>query len=280
MKYKKIITSGCSFSEAVTAYTWPNQLENYIKNINPNVKFDHRGLSSQGQELIQKKAIHAINEALGQGYSPKDLCVFVMWSSNDRKSFFVDNPDFIKELVNNWKLSGQGWALQLADLKNNLSSPEIIESTAKGYNKIPYNKTGGWLITSCHVSDDLQMFRDYFMMSEFANSVGSIHTALENVIFLQTFCKMHGIKLYQQYFMRMPREDFEMHKNNDNIAYLYNQLDKSTFILPESSIHEYLLSSKDCFKEFPNDPHPNGLGHRRWLTEVMLPHLEEDNFFE
>jgi hypothetical protein len=26
--------------------------------------------------------------------------------------------------------------------------------------------------------------------------------------------------------------------------------------------------------------HPNGLGHRVWLNEVMLPKLEQDNFFD
>ena len=281
MQYKKIITSGCSFSDTTTPFTWPKQLENYIKNINPTVKFDHRGLSSQGQELIQKKAVHAICEALSEGYNPDQICVFVMWSSNDRKSFYVDNPDFISELINNWKLSTQSWKLQLADLKNNLTSPETIDTYSQTqYNQIQYNKEGGWLITSCYTVDHLQMIRDYFMMSKNANSIAAIHMGLENIIFLQNFCKLYGIRLYQQYFMNHTVNDFESNKNHQNISYLYNQIDRSTFILSDSSIHEYLINNPECFKEYPTDAHPNGLGHRRWLTEVMLPKLEEDNFFQ
>lgn len=281
MKYKKIITNGCSFSDPITPFTWPNQLENYIhQTVDSSVKFDHRGLSSQGQELIQKKTLHAIHEALEEGYDPSEICVFVMWSSNDRKSFYVDNPDFIKEIVDNWKLSNQGWQLQLADLKNTLSDPDTITTSATGYNQVPYNKAGGWLITSAHVNDELTIFRDYFMMSLNANSISAVHLGLENVILLQTFCKLHGIKLYQQYFMKIPREDFEIWQTHQNAKYLYAQLDHSMFIAPKSSIHEYLLDSPACFVSFPSNPHPNGLGYRRWVMEVMLPHLEEDGFFE
>lgn len=281
MQYKKIITSGCSFSDTTTPYTWPNQLENYIKNIDPTVRFDHRGLSSQGQELIQKKAVHAVCESLKQGYRPEQICVFVMWSSNDRKSFYVDNPNFISDLVANWKSSKQSWKLQLADLKNEVKLPDTVDTKSSSlYNQVLYNKDGGWLITSCYTTDDLRMIRDYYMMSKNSYSIESVHTGLENIIFLQNFCKANRIKLYQQYFMDQPREDFDLLKSHQSISYLYDQLDNSTFILPESSIYQYLSNNPECFKEYPIDVHPNGLGHRRWLTEVVLPTLEEDNFFQ
>lgn len=277
MKYKKIITSGCSFSDAATPYTWPNQLESYIKRDYPNVKFDHRGLSSQGQELIQKKATHAIYEALSEGYKSEELCVFVMWTSNDRKSFFVDSKDFIKHIFENWKLSNQGWQLQLADLKNNLQDPDVVYSTANVNNKISYNKSGGWLITSAHVVDEISMIRDYFMMSKSVSSPGYVNLNLENIIFLQSFCKLHGIKLYQQYVIDYIIEDFERVKDHQIVKYLYDQLDHSTFI-STIPMYNYLLDKAECFKE-KGDSHPNGLGHRIWLTDVILPKLEDDDFF-
>jgi hypothetical protein len=280
MKYKKIITSGCSFSDPVTPFTWPNQLEKHIERLDPTVKFDHRGLSSQGQELIQKKTLHAIHEALEQGYRPEDIAVFVMWSSNDRKSFYVDHGDFVNELVENWKGSQQGWQLQLGDLKNFSENPgEVTSKADKINNVIRYNKWGGWLITSAHTIDAVKFVRDYFMMGAGEPCALSVHTSLENIIMLQHTCKTLGIKLYQQYFMDLTFNDFEKIKDHQIVQYLLKQLDTSTFISPEKSIHGYLLPNPECFKDV-RDPHPNGLGHRRWLTEVILPHLVDDGFFD
>jgi hypothetical protein len=279
MKYKKIITCGCSFSDPATPFSWPNQLEKHIERLDPTVKFDHRGLSSQGQELIQKKTLHAIHEALEQGYTPEDIAVFVMWSSNDRKSFYVDHINFVNELVENWKGSQQGWQLQLGDLKNQATHLETISSKASFNNTIQYNKQGGWLITSAHTIDTVKSVRDYFMMATGAPSAASVHDSLENIIMLQHTCQILGIKLYQQYFMDLTFNDFEQFKDHQIVQYLLKQLDTATFISPKKSIHGYLLPNPECFKNI-QDPHPNGLGHRRWLTEVMLPHLVDDGFFD
>jgi len=280
MKYKKIITSGCSFSDPSTPYSWPIQLENYVNRTYPDVKFDHRGLSSQGQDLIQKKAIHAVHDALAEGYTTEDLAVFVMWSSSDRKAFYVNNQDYINSIIENWGNSTQGWQLQFGDLRNKSSNPNQIQTKSDYNNTINYNADGGWLVTSVHTLDNLKPFRDYYLMGSRQGllPLGNIHESLENIIMLQNFCQAKGIKLYQQYFMDLVHRDFLATKEHQIIKYLYDQLDHSTFILPNGSIHGYLEGNPECFKS-PNDAHPNGLGHRRWLVEVILPHIEEDDFF-
>lgn len=278
MKYKKIITSGCSFSSNETPFTWPLQLESYINKIDPTVKFDHRGLSSQGQELISKKAAHAIYEALKTGYSPEEIAVFVMWSSSDRKSFYIDNPDTIKELVENWSGSQQGWALQLSDFTNSKNNLELCRSKAQGNNMIYYHTGGGWYITSAHCLDDMKFIRDYFMMGKDSRSVSLCHDSLQYMICLQQLCKAKGIKLYQQFYMENIVEDIELNRGHQIIDYLYDDIDWSTFI-SKKSIHGYLEHNQDYFVGVGN-AHPNGLGHRVWLNEVILPRLEEDNFFD
>lgn len=278
MKYRKIITAGCSFSDPETLFTWPNQLEKHITNIDSNVKFDHRGLSSQGQELIQKKSLHAIESALSEGYQPNEIAVFVMWTTNDRKSFYVDNPDFIDYLVDNWKKSQQGWQYQLADLENKLPNKKVINSSNKhAYNLIPYNETGGWFITSCHVADDLKMIRDYFMMSNSASSVAAISTSLENILLLQIYCKLKGIKLYQQYTVPFIEEDFMNLKDHQAVKYLYNQIDHSMFI-NKVSIYSYLKNDPSNFIS-QDDSHPSEQGHRLWVNNVVIPRLQIDGFF-
>ena len=279
MKIRKIITSGCSFSDPCTPYTWPNQLEAYItKNIDPDIKFDHRGLASQGQELIQKKASHAIYEALQTGYKPEEIAVFVMWSSSDRKSFYIDNPDMVSELIENWKSSGQGWNLQLADFKNDISNLELILTKAQGNNMIHYNKKGGWLITSAHCQDEMDFIREYFMMAQNSVAPGPVHTSLENILMLQYLCKSKGIRLYQQFYMDNIIEDLDRWKNHQIVKYLHDDLDRDS-IMSKVSMHSYMNGREELFVGVGN-AHPNGLGHRIWLNEIMLPFLEERDFFE
>ena len=279
MKIRKIITSGCSFSDTVTPYTWPNQLESYItKNIDDSVRFDHRGLSSQGQELIQKKASHAIYEALATGYKPNEIAVFVMWSSVDRKSFYIDNLDIISEIVANWKGSNQGWNLQFADLKNHLALPNAVTTKGSSNNLVRYNEKGGWFITSAHVTDEVRFIRDYFMMGSHAISVGMCHDTLQNILSLQYLCQSKGIKLYQQFYMDNIIKDIDRYKDHQIVKYLYDDLDKASFI-SDRSIHNYMDGREEMFVGVGNS-HPNGLGHRIWLNEVMLPRLEKDDFFD
>lgn len=278
MKYKHIITGGCSFSSPETPYVWPLQLEKHINRIDESVTFAHRGLSSQGQDLIAKKTMFAIDEALKRGIPATQIAVFVMWSSNDRLSFFVNDQEFIKEVVNNWELSEQGWSLQFGDLKNNITDTCEITTKALYNNKINYNRNGGWLITSLYSMDNMQFIKDAYTIG---GHEGRVHRGLEYIILLQSYCKSLGIKLYQQYFMDLPYTDFEsLNKSYPMIQYLYNALDYNTFIFPENSysIHGFLKDNPECFKS-PEDSHPNGLGHRRWLTEVMIPHLNNDDFF-
>lgn len=277
MKYRHIITSGCSFSEP-TRYSWVDQLESYIKKIDPKISFDHRGLSSQGQDLIQKKAAHAIFEALRKGYKPEEIAVFVMWSSIDRKSFYIDNPDMIEDIVQNWKGSIQGWALQFGDFKNKSNNLQQVKTSAPENNNIVYyNKNGGWFITSAHVKDEVSFVKNYFMMGKESISPGLVNDNLENILYLQYLCKSKGIKLYQQFFMDNIIEDLRRHKNHEIVQYLYDDLDLNTFI-SDKSCYGYLEYNEAHFRT--SSRHPNALGHKVWLHEVMLPKLEEDNFFE
>ena len=86
-EFKHLITSGCSFSDARTPYTWPLQLSSSY-----NISSYHTGLGSQGNGLIARKAIYAVHRALMQGISPKEILVGIMWSGPDRQDFYVSQP--------------------------------------------------------------------------------------------------------------------------------------------------------------------------------------------
>jgi len=74
-QFKHIITSGCSFSDISNHYTWPLHLSNSY-----GISCNHIALGSQGNGLIARKAVYAVQQALQQGYKPEEILVGIMWS--------------------------------------------------------------------------------------------------------------------------------------------------------------------------------------------------------
>lgn len=276
---KRIITSGCSFSDSDTPFVWPNLLEKHIKKLSTDVTFDHRGLSSQGQQLIQKKVIHAIHKAFTEGYKPEDICVMVMWSGHERRSWYIDEPDAIGRIINHWnKKETISFQLQFGDLENKADYPTSVGDFSKlGKKYIPYNKLGGWYIGSRNF-DELDFFKEYFMLSM---TVESIILSLENILMLQSFCKSHNIKLYEQFYMDYVYDLIEGHKTHKEVKHLYDLIDWNNYVSTKS-IHGYLKEKEvvpDQYFQNPGDNHPNLAGHLVWTDEVLFPHLEKTNFY-
>jgi hypothetical protein len=279
MKYKKIITCGCSFSDPVTPYTWVNLLERNLKRIYPELMFNHRGLSSQGNQLIQKKTVHAIHKALSEGYKPEEICVFVMWSGHERRSWFINNEDTIDRIVEHWaKQDKLVYQLQFGNLEN--SGDDIVRVGQPGTNlHIPYNKKGGWYITGGW-HNEIPFFKEYLMFSEGLEE--SIMLSLENMVMLQSLCKTHNIKLYEQFYMDTVFQNIELYKDYKECRYLYDLLDKSNYVNTRS-MHGYLKSievEEAQYFKTKIDPHPNAHGHMIWLNNILLPHLEKTGFLK
>lgn len=285
---KKIITCGCSFSEA--NISWVYDLETSLKEINPNIEFLHLGLGSQGNELIQKKVSLALIESL-EKYTADEIAVFVMWSGTERKAFYINNVEKIQEIIYHWKKNNEYWGLQFFDLKNNLSKTEVY------YNKdgLPthYDPDGGWYNTN-FLYPCTGLTKEYFEST--VDNLHAVHTTIENIIMLQNFCKLHEIHLFQQFYRSYVLQDIENNKNHQIINYLYKQLDKKSFI-SEIGIYEYLSNHTvevplkhrwnfACFTTkikpiyFCDDFHPNRLGHKKWTDEVIIEHLKKEQFLE
>ena len=289
MKIKKIITCGCSFSDANHTFTWPHLLETYItKNCivpgyeKPRV-FEHLGSPGQGQELIQKKAMLALTEALKE-YDPEEIAVFVMWSGTSRKSFYIENSRIINRIIRSWKRpDSMGTTKQFADLKNNLSGKIVLE---RSRGNIEYSEDGGWYITRDGIGDDISL--DYYDMVE--APYYHIHVSAENMIMLQNSCKANNVKFYQQYFMDHSYADLEFGKENQLVGYLFDQLDDST-IISKQGMYDYLkdLSIKlfetgqadhdHTYFLSADDNHPNVKGHKKWVDDVIIPQLKEKGLF-
>ena len=287
---KHLITGGCSFS--VDSTGWIKYATEYLTSINPELTYSHTGYYSQGQELIQKKVMLSIMEALESGINPEEILVLVMWSGTHRKCWYIDNPDIINQVVKGWSKFVGGMSANFLDLKDSIGENTALSTSASG-DKFPYNPNEGWYFTVDGSDCKLAFVQEHYLLDRFHGGVGKTHTSVENIVMLQNFCKLHGINLYQQFFMDNGYQDIENHKNHQIIGYLYKQLDFDNMIKggmfdhlhtllsvaredSTSITHAERLSLDANTGYFAKDGfHPSSLGAKVWCSDILLPFLRE-----
>lgn len=291
---KHLITGGCSFSTLrESALGWITQLENKLKELNPMVTVEHTGYSSQGQELIQKKVQLAITDALDSNMLPDEILAVVMWSGTYRKAWYIDNPGIVDDIAQGMKHFQGGMSALFLDLKNNNKNTAYFQ-TASG-DSFAYDPMGGWFFTVNGSECQQPFVQQHYMLDGSLGGIGKVHTSLENIIMLQNFCKLTGIKLINQFYMDHVMQDVENKKDHQAINYLYKQLDWPNMIVEGmfETVHELLnverLSAVSLTHEerkalnsntnyFSNDGfHPGVEGHRYWCNKVLFPFLKNKN---
>jgi hypothetical protein len=291
---KHLITGGCSFSHCHKPdESWIGFLADKLKTENENLTINHTGYLSQGQELIQKKVMLAIIEALDSGLQSDEIMVVVMWSGTFRKAWYIDNPIIIKQMTDLWPNFEGGMSSQFLDLKNrNAEHPEYFETM--GGSKFEYNPEGGWYFTVNGSDCQMEFVQQHYILDGWlAGGVGKIHNSIENIIMLQNFCKLKGVNFYQQFFMDSVFEDIENNKNHQIINYLYKQLDETTML--KNGMFEYLHTLLNIDRKestnvahserlkldvntgyFSKDGfHPSALGAKLWCENILFPFLEK-----
>lgn len=290
---KLLITGGCSFSCSRDCEEgWHIQLENKLKETNSELVVNHTGYGSQGQELIQKKVMLAIVEALANGTKPEEILATVMWSGTYRKAWYIDNPGIIRDVVEGMPKFNGGMTPIFLDLKNQNAAHPAYFKTASG-SEFPYNPNGGWLFTvNGSEFRHMEFVQQHYMLDCNYNGIGKIHLSLENIIMLQNFCKLHGIKLINQFFMDFVWQDIHDHKDDLNINYLYRQLDCENMITEGmfETVHELLTVGRNDVKELTHEArlklddnrryfskdgfHPGPLGSKYWCEKVLYPFID------
>lgn len=292
MTIKKIITGGCSFSDVDTPECWIYRLQELL----PDVEFRHTGMGSIGNDLIQKKLSLVLTEEL-EKYDPSELCVIPMWSGTERTSFWVDNPDFIEDVISQWKVRDLSWSLQFCNLYGKVDSN--TQKIVKLPHRYPfedatmYDSAGGWYHCN-YLMPDSKLTDEFFKTCK--DVLGYAIKSIENIIFLQNLCKLKGVKIFQTFYRSYVYEDIFTNRDNLNIKYLFNQWDHDT-IISTTGIYEHLRPTlkdhqqwdrggvfRHIFKMghytdetkqyFGSDNwHPNKLGSHKWVSEVLLPEL-------
>jgi len=287
---RHLITGGCSFSTGDDDNGWVGGITQLLRSKNHNLTTNHTGRNSSGQELIQKRVMSAILSAIESGINKNKILVVVMWSGTSRKSWFVDNPLVIERMVNDWPDFYGGMTDQFLNLTNDHIEGDGIFYTKNG-SEFKYNKSGGWYLTVNGSDSNLDFVQQHYLLDKEVNGVGKTHSSLENIIMLQNFCKLHGIKLINQFFMKHVYEDIIKHKDHEIVNYLYKQFDHTNTI--SQGMFEYLhkfidvseddaillshdnrksLQTKYNREYFAQDGfHPSQLGYDVWCKDILFP---------
>lgn len=287
-----LITGGCSFSHHISTDNWTICLTEWLTDMHPEeLSYEHTGYRSQGQDLIQKKVMLACIEAMERGINPNDILVVVMWSGTYRKAWYINNKEIIQKMVDSWPNYEGGMSPQFIDLKNEYTGDTKIFNTK--YGTFEYSEQGGWYFSVDGSDCPLEFVQQHYKLDGYPQyGVGKTHSSLENIITLQNFCKLHGIKLIQQFFMDFVYRDIEEHKDHQIINYLYKQLDNKNII--KDGMFEYLhqfigierseamyLSHQDRIKLNDNKGifdadgfHPGVIGHKLWTDNILKPFIK------
>lgn len=200
---KVLITGGCSYSQAPIGGTdtWPMHLEK----LNSIRYIAHTGQGAAGNQLISRKVISKVMEALEMGYKTEDLLVGVMWSGCDRQSHFSPNLEYNFSKTNSLLTSdlAEFKELHLADSKNDLPTPPFYDLQNTNL-KRPYlfnmsnpvmlrnKERPSHYIMNTHWDDELTL--TYF--EHFVSPQKAIIETCEHILRTQWFLKDKGIKYF------------------------------------------------------------------------------------
>ena len=247
-QFKHIITSGCSFSDVVNQFSWPCHLTTSY-----NIECNHVGLGSQGNGLIARKAVYAVQQALQQGYKPEEILVGIMWSGPDRHDIYFENLSSQLENTDNWRHN----------------PTHVVE-----------NDPGGWLIMNHHWTEN----RNKIYYTHLHDHVNQRVLTLEKILWVQNYLDNLGIKYFMTDFMT---DGFSLRQqSNPNITWLNNLVDKTKW-LPVESMHTW------CYKHWTDDHfpildvtlndgqqiqvrdyHPQSYMHTQFVKEIVLPFIK------
>jgi hypothetical protein len=247
-KFKHIITSGCSFSDVSNKYSWPCHLTTSY-----NIECNHVGLGSQGNGLIARKAIYAVQQALQQGYKPEEILVGIMWSGPDRHDIYFEHLNKQLNNTDHWRHN----------------PTHVVE-----------NDPGGWLIMNHHWTEKTNKIYYTYVHDQVNQRVAT----LEKILWVQNYFDNLGVKYFMTDFMT---DDISLHlSSNPNITWLKNLVDKTRW-LPVESMHTWCCErwTDDHFPVLDvtlvdgqniqvKDIHPQSYMHIQFVKEIVLPFIE------
>lgn len=237
---KLLIASGCSFT--FEKWNWPGHLSKEL-----DVKIINVGMGSQGNGLISRKLLYAVENAK-KIYSSDEILVGVMWSGTDRSEYHTfDNTNVI-----NWGF--------------NTTAPNI---------KNPTNVVDGmynWRILNQHWVNKESL--NYYQ--NFHTAIFGMVSTIEHILRIQWYLKNLNIDYFMSTYMNI--FDDKILTENREVDHLFKMINFDMF-LPVKGCYEWVLENYKV-EGFPNISdhskieHPTSFGHRKFSEEVIVPYLK------
>tara|TARA_R110002096_G_scaffold97633_1_gene217538 strand:+ start:147 stop:1091 length:945 start_codon:yes stop_codon:yes gene_type:complete len=299
-----LITGGCSYSQpGLPNRSWAMHLEKLH-----SIRYvGHTGQGAAGNQLISRKVISKVMEAIDLGYKTEDLLVGVMWSGCDRQSHFSPNIDHNYNKTN--ALSSNSKEQFIADCKADTTGQEAFYDSQDQNIKRHYhynmanpvllrnkNNPSHYILNS-HWEDELTT--TYF--EHFVNPQKAIIETCEHILRTQWFLKDKGIKYFFteydfdvfhymgpnpsyieyskdseciQWPETYTREIETQHLTDPEINYLYSAIDRDYF-LPIEHMQKWVTDVSVHKHPNDTDPHPGTEQHKDFTEQVILPFLLE-----
>lgn len=271
MKY--IIAGGDSFSAETRC--WPHILAR-----SNNLLCANNAIPSAGNDYICRSTIRSIQKHLEQGIDTSDMVVMPMWTFVDRKSFFVNRKESMMWNVLTDNQSQRHYSTNPASF--------VEHQTTEGWYGIAARPIdSGWVIGESYIisnTDVVGNFKKPYLL-DYKTNEGSMIETLEWILFLQSFCTSHGIKLINlahSYDSIFYYPDFNVRTNRNknfhvkeqykkNCEHLVDLIDDSLWI--KQGLLEYTLDNGLPFES--DNTHPAEEAHLQFTKKIIEPRLKE-----
>jgi hypothetical protein len=215
--------------------------------------------------IISRKIIYKVNELI-KTHKTEDIIVGIVWTipmiheryiSNGKNDDYMGKSETgftsVVDNVKNWRILNH----------DSISSSEDCEL----YFKIIYNKLQSYVLSLEHILRT-QWFLNKLGIKYFMTSYVDIFHYEKNFLKMYDFSKLTDYK----------RECYRLNILGYNeVTYLHGMIDTRQF-LPIYSMLDWL--QENCADNGFKDSEkliPNGFGHEKFATEVIIPYLKEKN---
>lgn len=262
---KKIISAGCSFTQPGHFGAWSEQLAHLL-----DARLVNTGSPSQGNNLIARKVIHAVEECRTSFANTDELLVAVQWSASNRFARFMTETQ-----IEDWEIT-HGPKFKEKNPPGNFSqefrsSPLNTNPRFTGGNPIRmFSGGGGWLLSNWNWPDAVS--KNHI---EFSNDIDAEIRTYEDILRVENYLKRHRINYFM--FLGWDACLSNKHWQNPNVKYLRNMVDHSKWITSE---YQWCVKNTEgpfCENLPPLETttqHPTQVQHQMYTEGAIMPHLK------
>jgi hypothetical protein len=253
MKYKKLIVSGCSFTE--NEGSWAYVLSSIL-----GIELVNLAVSGLGNKHIQYSLMHYLSV---NDIDPETTLIGIMWSHPIRQDIIVEyNPDFKDKTVYRYKFGEYAAETSLKDIIEYCSPSNIFTRIGVAKNKIISandNKAGitlsNW--TSMESTVSFLKYKGYnFFQTIF-------HDFLDESDLLKNVDERRQFERNYIYTKELDRVNLKLNKEN------WLEFEHTEYLGEYAYFNQVL--SEDQY-------HPSKKGYAMWTLRVLIPALKKQGF--